>query len=338
MTNPPPDVDLQDLADALARFWALDVGELHYVPEGFGSYHWVTGTPPPMYFLTVDDLDAKPWLGGDRDSTFDGLEAAYETALALERQAHLDFVVAPVPQLDGAAALRLGDRYTLTVFPFVEGHPGRWGEPITRSHRVQLLRQLAELHRSAPGRTLRTPRHGVAIPGRAALEAALDDLALPWSGGPFSEPARQALTRHASSVREWLGRFDLLAERVESAGPEVVVTHGEPHPGNLILTDDGVLLADWDTVGLAPPERDLWMLDDGSPDALQPYVEASGRSVDDTATSLFGLAWTLTEIAAFTELFRSQHATDQDTRRSWRVLTDSLSGAGSPSPYGARPS
>ena len=38
------------------------------------------------------------------------------------------------------------------------------------------------------------------------------------------------------------------------------MTHGEPHAGNVMRTDEGRLLVDWDTVALAPPERDLWML------------------------------------------------------------------------------
>jgi spectinomycin phosphotransferase len=47
-------------------------------------------------------------------------------------------------------------------------------------------------------------------------------------------------------------------EAAES-GP-VVVTHGEPHPGNILRAAGGLYLIDWDTVGLALPERDLWMV------------------------------------------------------------------------------
>jgi spectinomycin phosphotransferase len=31
----------------------------------------------------------------------------------------------------------------------------------------------------------------------------------------------------------------------------MVVTHGEPHPGNLIQTSAGLVLIDWDTVAVA---------------------------------------------------------------------------------------
>jgi spectinomycin phosphotransferase len=333
-TSPPGEIDPQELSDALAHAWALEVGHLRYIPKGFGSYHWVAETPGHRYFLTVDDLDTKPWLGRDRESTFEGLEAAYFTALALRRYDQLGFVVAPIPRLDDSTVLRLSERYTLTVFPFTEGEPGVWGDPISGHHREQLLRHLAELHGASPEAGSRAPRHHFVIHDRVALDAALDDLGLSWTGGPFSEPARHELTSHAAAVREWLTSFDRLAHQVESAQAEPVITHGEPHPGNLILTDDGVYLVDWDTVGLAPPERDLWMLDDGSSDAFATYRAASGRAVDETAVALFRLAWTLTEIAAFIALFRSDHERDQGTERSWRVLAGSLKGADSTLPYG----
>lgn len=335
-TPPPLDLDQLDLADALARSWDLDVGQLRYIPKGFGSYHWFTETPAHRYFLTVDDLATKPWLGGTPDSTFEGLQAAYDSALALHRQANLTFVVAPIPQLGGGTALRLSERYALTVFPFMDGEPGVWGDPIARNDGQQLLRRLAELHRSTPAAASRAPRHGLVLPGRAVLEAALDDLDRPWTGGPFSEPARRQLAKHAAAVHEWMIAFDHLAGLVKKAGGEQVITHGEPHPGNLIYADDGVLLVDWDTVGLAPPERDLWMFDDGSPNVLAPYTEASGRMVDDTAISLFRLAWTLSDIAAFMALFRSDHGRHRGAEKSLRALTDSLVGALTTRPYGPR--
>jgi spectinomycin phosphotransferase len=336
-TPPPLDLDELGLADALARSWDLDVGQLHYIPKGFGSYHWFTETPAHRYFLTVDDLDTKPWLGGGPDSTFEGLEAAYESAVALHQQANLSFVVAPIAQLDGGSALRLSERYALTVFPFTDGKPGVWGDPIDQTDREQLLRRIAELHRSTPAVASRAPRHGLALPGRAVLESALDDLDRPWTGGPSSEPARRQLADHAASVHEWMIAFDQLAGVVHDEGGEQVITHGEPHPGNLIHTDNGVLLVDWDTVGLAPPERDLWMFDDGSPNALAPYTVASGRIVDDSAISLFRVAWTLSDVAAFTALFRSDHGRDRGAEKSLRALADSLVGALATRPYGPTP-
>jgi spectinomycin phosphotransferase len=91
-----------------------------------------------------------------------------------------------------------------------------------------------------------------------------------------------------------LRRFDELAVEVES-NAEPVTTHGEPHPGNLIALQDRVVLVDWDTVALAPPERDLWMLDDGSTDSFARYSQATGKAVDSAAVTVYRLSWTLAD-------------------------------------------
>src|SRR5207302_1276905 len=83
-TPPPATLDDSDLAAAMDVAWALGAGEIRYHPKGAGSYHWVVETDGrPQYFITVDDLDTKPWIGVDRDSSFEGLEAAYNAARVL---------------------------------------------------------------------------------------------------------------------------------------------------------------------------------------------------------------------------------------------------------------
>ena len=103
------------------------------------------------------------------------------------------------------------------------------------------------------------------------LEAALRDVDEPWSGGPLSEPARQAFSSHAADVPEFLALADRLAAGVEQRGATSVITHGEPHAGNVLRTDGGHVLVDWDTVARGPRERDLWWLAD-EPGDLAAYT------------------------------------------------------------------
>ena len=42
-----------------------------------------------------------------------------------------------------------------------------------------------------------------------------------------------------------------------------VVTHGEPHRGNTLVTDTGVVLVDRDICLLAPPERNVGLVAGG---------------------------------------------------------------------------
>jgi thiamine kinase-like enzyme len=69
-----------------------------------------------------------------------------------------------------------------------------------------------------------------------------------------------------------------VAEQVGALSTAWVVTHGEPHPANVIRTPGGLKLIDWDTVQLAPAERDLWMVAGPSGDDFDRYCRAAHRS------------------------------------------------------------
>ena len=148
------------------------------------------------------------------------------------------------------------------------------------------------------------------------LEAAPRDLAQPWEGGPFAEPAREQLSAHADRVIRWLATFDRLGAQIAAAGQDWVITHGEPHACNLIDAGGRLLLIDWDTVALAPPERDLWMLGDSPQDFAQ-YVEAAQSQPDQVGFALYRLAWTLSDLAAFIATLRSSHRRTTDMRLPW---------------------
>lgn len=304
----------------LAEGWGLRIDRARYAAVGGGSYHWdVTDADGVRHFVTVDDLDRKGWLGGDRDSAFHGLRAAFDAAVALRRDGGLPFVVAPVPTARGESVRRMDSRHTVALFPFVEGRSGGFREERTPRERSDLIRLLVALHRATAVALPVARVRSLDLPERHRLEAALGELDRPWTGGPFSEPARRLLAAHAASLRRRLRAFDRLAREVDPAGADLVITHGEPHQGNVLRADDGVLLVDWDTVGLAPAERDLWLVADQVAD-LAEYTEATGRSVDETAIALYRLRWELDDIAAFTRLLRSPHGRTADTEWAWRGL------------------
>jgi spectinomycin phosphotransferase len=321
MRTPPTDLDAAAVAAGVARGWQLRVSDLRYIALGGGSHHWsASGPGGTRYFLTVDDLGDKPWMGDDEESAFCGLRAAFATAGQLRERAGLPFILAPVSAQDGATVRRLSRRYTLTVFPFVAGQTGRWGDELTSPDRDRILRMLAGLHRATRHVAALAPARRGEVHERADLQAALAQLDRRWTGGPFAEPARRALGAGAEEVAGWLADLDRLAVHVAASQAGHVVTHGEPHGGNIMRVAGRFLLIDWDTVALAPPERDLWMLDDGTAGALAAYTSATGRTADTMALSYYRIAWRLADLAGCIRALRSAHQRDGNTERAWGSL------------------
>jgi spectinomycin phosphotransferase len=333
-TPPPPDLDEADLSAALNAEWDLQADNLCYLPKGAGSYHWIVKSAgQSRAFVTVDDLGTKPWIAEGGDATFEGLRSAYEAAWDLEHGAGLAVIVGPTRSRDGSVILRLSDNYSIATFPFVDGVSGTWGEPVPPEVRTRLLRDLAGLHQATGTLETRLAVRQLDVPERPLLMAALDALGTPWDAGPLSERARLVLGEHEEEVRGWLTELDRLALDVRGAESQLVVTHGEPHPANLIHTNAGLRLIDWDTVALAVPERDLWMLDDGSPDAFATYEEKTGRTVSDTAVRFYRLAWTLSDIASFAHMLRTQREPTRWVEAKRDGFEGLLEGATS-APYG----
>jgi spectinomycin phosphotransferase len=163
----------------------------------------------------------------------------------------------------------------------------------------------------------------VELAQRSDLETALRELGQPWGGGPLSESARALLQARANKVRRLLARFDRLTERVTPL--EGVITHGEPHPANLLTAGAETLLIDWDTVGLAPPERDLWwIIGDVASEEARRYTRATGRPPDPAALALYRLRWALDDLSIFTRRLRSEHSRTADAEHALRAIEITL--------------
>ncbi|MEU4428764.1 phosphotransferase [Actinoplanes sp. NPDC024001] len=316
MREAPADLALGDVLAALREGWGVRTGAATFLPVGAGSYHWsVAG-----HFVKVDALEG--------DAAFDRLRRSLETAAALR----LDFVLAPIRGAGGQVVRRLDDRYAVSVYPLLNGESGVFG-PHPAADRLRVVSMLAELHGVvAP----HAPRTDLRLPGREGLEAALRDADREWTAGPYAEAARRVLVSNVGTIESWLAEFDRLAAVVGADPTAWVVTHGEPHPGNFLRTGAGTLLIDWDTVRVAPPERDLWMLTSGFADMLNEkprgdddavlgrYRELTGRQVSAEGLAFYRRWWVLADVAVFADELRQPHRENADLAASLTYLTGYL--------------
>ena len=312
------------MRSVLSAGWHIDATALRYEAVGGGSYHWsARDSQHRHWFVTVDDLDEKPWLGDTRTAVAKGLRAAMETAFALRHRAGLAFVLAPIPSAQGEMIEAIGSKYAAAVFPFIAGSARRFGEELPGRERRKLVDMLAALHQATPIAT-KAPRAQVSLPRRGDLESTLSELGRPWRGGPFAEPARALLIGAAGQIRSLLDAFDRMTEQV-TAAPGPVLTHGEPHPANLIRSGTATMLIDWDTVGLGPPERDLWMVVSDTGDEALRYTNATGRAVDPVVLAFYRLRWGLDDLSCFAAELRADHTRTPHTEHAWRALKTTLS-------------
>jgi spectinomycin phosphotransferase len=303
----PSDLDPAALLRALAH-WDLRDARLEYLPVGFGSHHWSAD----RLFVTVDQLVV--------DSAFASLDVAYRTAASLRDDGGLEFVVAPLYDDEGVVLRRVDERYAVSVAPFVDGTSSPFGPFESKDERRRMGELLGRLHVAGQVVPAGLPRRDdFGIPSRSVLSEALE---VPWETGPFAEPARVLLAARAEELKHRLRDYDALSASVQRRSERWVVTHGEPHRGNVIVdTRGGLHLVDWDTTLVAPGERDLWLVLDEELTGWEEYRDIVGDvSLDPEALELYRRRWDLADIAAFVALFRRPHEDDENTAAAFGHL------------------
>jgi spectinomycin phosphotransferase len=325
--TPPDDLDDSTIVRCLHVAHRFDIESLAHSAVGFGSHHWLaTGRGGEMLFVTLDDLHAKRRDADDTtDAVFLRLAAAFAAVHDLQNDAQLEFVVGPIAAPDGTTLQRLTDRYSLVVHPVLTGtSAGEDGRYDSADGPRAVLALLVELHGATAVAALYARTDDFVVPCRDALGRALAELERPWRTGPYAEPARELLAAHADGVLRLVDHYDHLVEAVAPTLARGVITHGEPHASNVMLTASGPRLVDWDTALVAPPERDLWMLAGEDDSVLPAYTAATGVEIDDRALDLYRLWFDLAEIGGYVALFRETHAETADTAESWLNLVEFL--------------
>ncbi|HEY6478903.1 MAG TPA: phosphotransferase [Streptosporangiaceae bacterium] len=320
MLTPPDGLPGETLPPMLERWWGVAAAAVKYLAVGWGSHHWeVTDTAGQRWFVTADELEHKRLSAREPlTAGFARLRAALTAARDL-RDCGREFVVAPVPAADGEPVVRVADGgFGLAVYPFIDGQRFEFEQFSAPEDRLAVLGLLAAVHTAPAAARRHAVRDDYAVPRRDDLEAACAgrDAA---DRGPYARPAAVLLKQHAAPVRRLLDRYDGLAGQARS-GAAAVLTHGEPHPGNTMLTAGGWRLIDWDTALVAPPERDLWSLDPGDGSILDAYASATGVRPQPHLLDLYRLRWDLTDLALEVSRFRRPHAGSSDDEEGWALL------------------
>lgn len=289
MHEPPTDVSDDEVLAAVRSHWDDAVVSVTHLPVGFGAWHWrADAENGPSFFVTLDP----PWWHNGSS-----IEATYAATAALATD--LEFVHPPLPTVQGRFAVPWGQGW-FSLTRWVEGQrPGRV-EPV-----IPLVQRL---HEHPPPQGVRQWHPSVRAD---AVEELGSWCAPPWTQGPHGERARQAVLEHLSALRPAVVQHQRLAAQLD---PDTyVLTHGEPGTHNQWRTREGhLLLLDWESLRLAPRERDLVAL----PDGTVPH--------DGQLARLMRLEWSLAEVRTYSDWLRGPHQDDQDTRTGLDGLLQEL--------------
>lgn len=290
--------------------WDVPAVTASHLPVGFGSHHWMlTGDSGTRWFATADVLAGPSGLAD--------LESAFSVPAAA-RRAGLHGAHGPLASVTGRVVVPRGRRYALSLQPWLEGPSGRFGDRWTDADAVALTALVARLH-GIPASATQARAEEAAVAGSAALEQVMDAVATGRRpevavAGPLVAPVLDLVRHHVGPVRHALAALG----DAPALGHDVVLTHGEPHPGNVVLTGNGPVLVDWDTARVAEPERDLWLVAERTDlDVAAVYTELTGRRPDRDRMRRRALRWALADVASFVPTLLA--APEETTDTEWQL-------------------
>ena len=294
MREPPTRLGDAEVLAAVRRDWDDAVERVEHLPVGFGAHHWAAyDGDGPRLFVTFDQLEPKRSTAR--------LEAAYAGAAAL-REDGLEFVLAGRTTHEGRFTVPLAGG-ALSCTPWCDGRPG------AELDVTWTTRALRRLHAAVPPAGLPGWRPLVG-PDFAETTATLTRA--DWGPGPFAATAREAVRAHLADLDGWTGRYHHLAGVARDH--TWVATHGEPGEHNQLVTGEGRLLVDWESLKLAPRELDLRTL-----------VDAGAETdADPEMLELFDLEWRLDEISQYTAWFAAPHTGTADDEIAFEGLLHEL--------------
>jgi spectinomycin phosphotransferase len=275
---PDPSIDVGKIAELLVDEFASGQLTPTFVPAGGDSWCYRAG----------------PWWVSVRRDRQGHFPANYEAARELRDSGH-EFVLAPARGRSGNVVHSVGGR-PVVVTEFVEAR-SNFRDGLTREQLQELADAVAALH--AARVTVDVRPESFDLPFADELETALARaVAGADTAGPLGGDVSDVVRRNGARIRDWREEMADCQERCRAAPRELVLTHGEPEPPNVMITSGGeLLLLDWGDLLRAPPERDALALRAlGIAPPSRPHV-----------LRFYELRWILSEVAEYVSRLTSPH-------------------------------
>ena len=258
-----------------------------------------------------------------------------ETSVLLPRFLHdqgIQHIIAPLATRAGRLWEHLDalDGFNVLLYPFIEGDNG-WEVALTDSQWVKFGVALKAIHSLTPPPVLMSqlqretysPKWREIVRG---FQARVDDEVF---ADPISAQLAALLKTNRAVVDDLSARAQRLAQALRiNPSLETVICHADLHMGNLLITATGdFYIVDWDTVILAPKERDLMFIGGGigrleSPQEIALFYEGYGETqIDPVALAYYRYERIVEDIAAYCEQILVSNEGDLDRAEGLRQLS-----------------
>ena len=302
-----PDLDDTRLAETITTAFGIPVSDLEFLPLGADvatAVYRVASHDGTAYFLKL------------RQGRH--FQPALVVPMLLANRVP-GSVISPILRPDGSLTAHV-DSFNMAMYPFISGSDG-FGVTLSSRQWSALASLLRELHSLEPPPDIRDaiPRDTFSDATRSTLRMLLERLDDRNPPDAYAVELLESLHARRHVIRHLVDRTSQLAADLSERKLPAVLCHGDIHAGNVLIdADEHLMVVDWDTLILAPRERDLMFLGAGigdvwrtEPESVAFYGVYGRDGIDQHAIAYFRMERVIEDIRAFSrQLLRSSGGGD----------------------------
>jgi spectinomycin phosphotransferase len=312
-----PSLPDEKIIDCLRDAYGLNIIEITFLPIG-------NDVNTAVYRAITED--GLPYFVKLRSGVFD------EAIVAIPKLLHDQGVRQVIPPLETQTGqLWAGlDDFKVILAPFIDGHSG-WA--MTDDQWIGFGGALKALHTTfvPPDLKSRIPAETYSPRWREMVRGFQRQIEETTFADPIAAELAAYLKTKQPVVSYLVERAEHLGSILQTQTREFVLCHADIHANNILIDDqNGVLyMVDWDTVLLAPKERDLMFVggrqfgDMRSPEGEKTFFyQGYGRTeMDPIALAYYTHERIVEDIAAYCEQIFLSNGGDLDREKGRRQLT-----------------
>lgn len=309
-----PDIPDETIITCLQENYSLPVVQLTFLPLGADQntvVYRVLTSHAAEYFVKL------------RRGEFDEMPILIPKFLHDQGIPH---IIAPLPTQANQLWTALDD-YLVTVFPFFAGHTGD-DAPLTDAHWRALGQALKAIHSTAlPDHFIyRMQKEAYAPQWRERVTAFQRRINEQTFSDPIAAELAALLQKNQSAVNRLVNRAAALAAVLQTQTQTFVLCHADIHVWNMLIdAHDRLHIVDWDTLLLAPKERDLMFMGSGiggvyeAEEALF-YQGYGPTAIDPVALSYYRHERIVVDIAEYCDQILLTTGDSQDRAAGLRAM------------------
>jgi spectinomycin phosphotransferase len=301
-----PNLSDGQIISVLNQHYDLNVSHLDFLPIGNDASAWVyrVETDEQPYFLKVKK------------------GSVYQPSLLVPyhlKAQGINQVVAPLPTATGELCAII-DPFNLILYPFIEGKSGM-EQGMSSSQWTAFGAILKKIHATTlPSQLLAQMQHEKFLLNPQWITV-IHQLQEKVQTAAFDDPFARELAAFWKEKRQEIGaivdRAKTLGRSLQNKPLDMMLCHSDIHTANILVDKAGQLfVVDWDQPVIAPKERDLMFVADGTAAEETAFFQGYGKTeIDPLALAYYRYEWVVQEFGDYGERVFFMNDVGEETKR-----------------------